>query len=109
MKKLKPCSDCPFMVKTPLQGAPEWLVDVIALDRKADLGDFSVTHTCHQTDPKACGFKGVKQKRECVGFMTMLVNKHMKTPGKDGVYKSIREMAQVYVPHWAKLKKGDAK
>lgn len=96
----KPCNDCPFMKSTPLVGAPDWLEDILfALQFKKKF-----EHSCHKTDPKADGYvKG--QARQCMGHMTMIVNEIEGTPGKGGVYSSLKELIETYLRHWL----GDAK
>ncbi len=94
---MKPCSDCPFMKSSPLQGAPEWLKDVM------DIGLLhpSIRHSCHKTDPVADGFNGrAKKTRECSGHIRMMMNEMDKTPGRDGVYKSLQELAETYLRKW---------
>lgn len=92
----KPCSDCPFVKKNPLQGSPAWLKDVVTMHRE----DPYFHHTCHKTDPKADGFSGAKKVRSCVGHTTMIMNDLDETPGHGGVWESISEMGLAYIGHY---------
>lgn len=93
---MKTCSDCPFMKKSPLAGSTEWLRDVMT----SSINDQFFMHTCHKTDPNADGFSGAKKIRECRGHLKIIMNDADKTPGKDGVYNSIEEMARSYMAFW---------
>lgn len=86
------------MKSSPLNGSPDWLLDVI----QRDSANPYFRHTCHKTDPAADGFVGGKV-RECVGHVAMMLNKIDKTPGKGGVYLSLREMVRDYAAHWDRL------
>ncbi len=63
----KPCETCPFRKDIPLDGAPDWALDVL---RGFDRGNIS--HTCHKSDPNADGFKGGKRKQHCIGILGMM-------------------------------------
>lgn len=92
----KPCSDCPFIKATPLEGSPDWLRDVMEIGR---INPF-FTHSCHKTDPKADGFSGAKKQVECAGHISMIMNDVDKTPGKGGVYESRDQLIETYLTHW---------
>ena len=92
---MKPCNDCPFKVSSGFEGAPDWLEDVMKAHRAGNL-----SHSCHKTDPEADGFAGAPIKRECVGLLTIEMNDYDGTPGKDGVWISIMDMAKAYLKHW---------
>ena len=94
---LKPCGDCPFVRATPLDGAPDWLEDVMRLGQANPYFE----HSCHKTDPKADGFAGAKKTRECAGHLRMMLNQFEKTPGKGGVYESLDKLIEAYLVHWA--------
>ncbi len=91
-----PCNECPFLKSTPLVGAPDWLKDVFAAVKE----DPFFVHSCHQTDPRADGFKGIKKNRECAGNIFMMINEIDKTPGRNGVYSSYIELIETYLVHW---------
>ena len=93
---MKPCNDCPFYKKSPLVGSPDWLTDVFNGSLRRD----GFKHTCHKTDPNADGYVGGKT-RKCVGYLTMRMNEYDNTPGKGGVYRSIRELLAAYLKKWA--------
>ena len=95
-KPRKPCNDCPFVKKTPLQGSPEWLKDVLKYHRENQF----FTHSCHKTDPNADGYNGAKKTVGCAGHFEMQVNLIDKTPGLNGVYESIEELTETYLVHW---------
>lgn len=98
---MKPCNDCPFLKSSPLQGAPDWLEDVM----KHHHADPYFTHSCHKTDPRADGFVGGKKSRECAGHLMMIINDNDGTPGKGGVYRSIEELIERYLVKWLGRKK----
>ena len=103
---MKTCKDCPFVRAHPLAGSPDWLKDVLTLHSK----DEFFRHTCHKTDPKADGFTGAKKVAECKGHLQIIFNSIDGTPGKGGVYNSIREMGLKYMEHWeTELKKRKGK
>lgn len=65
----KACDTCPFRKDVPLDGSPEWLMDVIkGLKRK------NLQHTCHKSDPEADGYVGGPRKQHCVGFLGLMKN-----------------------------------
>lgn len=65
----KPCTTCPFRKDVPLDGAVDWALDVAkGFDRK------NLSHSCHNTDPNADGFKGGKKKQHCIGILGMMKN-----------------------------------
>lgn len=100
---MKPCNNCPFMKSSPLDGAPDWLREVLELHA----ADEYFTHTCHKTDPNADGYSGKSKVRECAGHLTIMMNGFDNNPGKDGVYDSIEQMARSYLDKWGvKLPKG---
>lgn len=92
----QPCGDCPFMKKTPLIGAPDWLEDVIKYHKTNPF----FQHSCHKTDPKAHGFNGAKKKVDCAGHVGIMMNDIDGTPGKGGVYKSLEQLIERYLRHW---------
>lgn len=92
----KPCDDCPFVKKNPLNGSPEWLADVIKFMK----ANKYFTHTCHKTDPNADGYNGSKKVVECAGHLRVLFNEMDGTPGKGGVYDSHMHMAETYLRSW---------
>ena len=96
---MKPCGDCPFVKKTPLDGAPDWVTEVINLDRENPY----FHHSCHKTDPNADGYKGAKKKTHCSGHMQMMFNSIDGTPGKGGVYESIVHLGLAYAEHYQNL------
>lgn len=98
---MKPCSDCPFKISSPLGGSPDWLKDVMSLS----IIDKYFRHTCHKTDPKADGYSGAKKVTECAGHVQMLVNDIEGNPGAGGVYISKMDMAEKYLRHWVGDKK----
>ncbi len=93
---MKSCNDCPFMKSSPLAGSPEWLNDVLLHAKNNP----TFTHTCHKTDPKADGYNGSKEVRECRGHVRMLMNGFDRTPGQGGVWESYLEMAIAYAKKW---------
>lgn len=95
---MKPCTDCPFKVSSSLEGSPEWLKDIVKIRKLG--GEEYGSHSCHQTDPNADGYKGSKKKRECMGYLTMIMNKYDETPGKGGVYDSLDSLIERYLRHW---------
>jgi hypothetical protein len=99
----KPCNECPFLKSTPLVGAPDWLGDVMKMSQENPFFE----HSCHQTDPKADGFKGSKKTHECKGRIKMLLNEFDRTPGKGGVYESVKVLAETYFVHWIGKEKFD--
>ena len=94
---MKACNECPFYRKNKLEGSPEWLKDILWFNRTNP--DFS--HTCHKTDPKADGYVGGKT-RECVGHITMMMNRYDGTPGRGGVYTSVKSLARRYMGLYAR-------
>lgn len=92
---MKVCSDCPFKVKSPLVGSPDWLKDVFECYQKNPF----FQHSCHKTDPKADGFKGGKQK-DCKGWAQMMFNEIDKSSGRNGVYKNVNHLMTTYLEHW---------
>jgi len=88
----KPCSDCPFVVSTPLSGSVEWLEDVF----KATMPEGSMMHSCHKTDPRADGYVRGKA-RMCSGYIQMLENELNNTPGLHGVYNSPKHLIETYL------------
>lgn len=95
---MNPCNTCPFLKKTPLEGAPDWLKDVIRLHKQ----DPFFNHTCHKTDPKADGYVGGKKVTSCAGHIQMIMNAVDGTPGHGGVYNSIAELAETYLAEWTR-------
>lgn len=93
---MKPCNDCPFVKKNPLNGSPDWLKDVIRRHKENEF----FNHTCHKTDPKADGYKKAKKVRACHGHLGMQLNSLCKTPGAHGLWKSIHDMVDAYLKHW---------
>ena len=111
----KPCTTCPFMKSTPLEGSPDWLTDVVF---GWTIGHLE--HSCHQTDPKADLYKGAKKKQACQGFLKIQKNENRcvsrsvnqalasgqidwKEVSGDGAYGSMRELAGAYVRHYQSL------
>lgn len=92
----KPCSDCPFVKSSPLSGSPDWLRDIL----ERQVNDEYFRHTCHKTDPNADGYRGGKKVRDCSGHIMIMMNDFDKTPGANGVYDSIEQMAKRYLNHW---------
>lgn len=109
----KACNDCPFMKSSPLAGAPDWLEDVaFGFIRE------SLAHSCHKTDPGACGFVGGKAKQHCMGLLGMMKNMGVcysrdaivamaqgdldwsKVPTA-GAYRSILELVTAYRDHYS--------
>lgn len=93
--KRKPCNDCPFLKATPLAGSPDWLRDVMEVGRRNPF----FTHSCHKTDPQACGYVG-KKSRECAGHLRMIFNDLDKTPGLGGVYDNRDQLIETYLISW---------
>lgn len=65
----KPCTTCPFRKDIPLDGAPDWVLDVLRGFHQGNL-----SHSCHNTDPKADGYKGGKRKQHCIGILGVMKN-----------------------------------
>jgi len=65
----KPCDSCPFLKTVPLDGAPDW-----ALDVARGFWAKSITHSCHKSDPNADGFVGVKRTQHCIGILGVMKN-----------------------------------
>ncbi len=93
---LKPCNDCPFLKRSPLNGSPEWLTEILELGLKNPFFE----HSCHKTDPKADGYKKGGKKKECSGYIQMLMNQCDGTPGLHGVYENTITIAQAYLKKW---------
>lgn len=105
----KPCDSCPFRSDIPLDGAPDWAMDVLQGIRRGNL-----KHSCHKTDPHADGFKGTKKIQHCMGFLGLMKNMD-QIPGSDviaalaqgrldwdaipteGIWQSMEEMMLAYV------------
>lgn len=92
---MRPCSDCPFMKSSPLDGSPDWLRDVLEHHTQNKF----FRHTCHKTDPKADGYVNGEAK-ECRGHIQMQLNEWEHRPGRGGAYGSITEMAKAYLNKW---------
>lgn len=106
----KPCETCPFRKDIPLDGAPDWALDVLKGFVRGAL-----SHSCHKTDPNADGFKGGKRKQHCIGILGVMKNMgnicisgeaaHALVTGEldwdkvptENCWKDIREMAGAYV------------
>lgn len=94
--KKAPCNECPFMKSTPLTGSTEWVADILKMEKE----NLYFSHSCHKTDPKADGFLGTKERRECAGHIRILMNDIDKTQGLGGVYESRKHLVYAYLEHW---------
>lgn len=97
---MKPCNDCPFIVKTPLAGSPDWALDVLLRYKTQSLG---FKHTCHKTDPVADGFVGGKAVRQCAGFARIKTNEAAGIQVFKDAYPTIMAMLNRYVEHWKQI------
>lgn len=105
----KPCDSCPFRSDIPLDGAPDWALDVLRGIRRGNLA-----HSCHKTDPKADGYRGTSKTQHCMGFLGLMKNIGQISGSEamlamvrgeldwdkiptEGIWKSVDEMLLAYL------------
>lgn len=91
----KPCSDCPFVIKNELKGAPDWLADVFY----GHTLNASFRHTCHKTDPDADGYVRGEAK-SCVGFSLFTMNAASKRHIFKEAYPNLETLMMSYLKNW---------